>query len=178
MIEIWKPVKNYEHLYQVSNLGNIKSLRRNTIMSPATTPNGYLIVNLSNKGKRTFGVHRLVAQAFLPDYDDNLEINHKDEIKTNNHVDNLEVCTRLYNIRYGTGIKKHANKKKAGNHRKILQYNLDGELIKEWENARTASETLGISHANLIVACRGYYTKNNKQYPVKSAYGYVWKYVN
>lgn len=143
MTEIWKPVVGYESQYQVSNLGNVKSLNKGILMSPSTTPNGYSIINLSNNGRRKcFAIHRLVAQAFLSNYNDSLEVNHKDENKANNH-------------------------------RKVLQYDLDGGLIKEWENARIASETLGISHANIIVACRGYYTKNSRKYPVKSAYGYV-----
>lgn len=124
MTEIWRPVVGYEGQYQVSNLGNVKSLRR-----------------------KCFAIHRLVAQAFLSNYNDSLEVNHKDENKANNH-------------------------------RKVLQYDLDGSLIKEWKNARIASETLGISHANIIVACRGYYTKNSRKYPVKSAYGYVWRYAD
>lgn len=176
MIEIWKPIVGYEDLYQVSSLGNVRSLRRGTIMSPSIAPNGYLIITLSNGGKRSFGVHRLVAQAFLPNYSDTLEVNHKDEDKANNCVDNLEMCTRLYNIRYGTGIDRHSKSKRTNNHRRVLQYYPSGELVKEWENARVVSETLGISHANIIVACRGYYTKNGKQYPVKSSYGYIWKY--
>lgn len=165
MTEIWKPVVGYESQYQVSNLGNVKSLNKGILMSPSTTPNGYSIINLSNNGRRKcFAIHRLVAQAFLSNY--------------NNSVENLEMCTRLYNMRYGTGIIRHAESKRANNHRKVLQYDLDGGLIKEWENARIASETLGISHANIIVACRGYYTKNSRKYPVKSAYGYVWRYAN
>lgn len=179
MTEIWKPVVGYESQYQVSSLGNVKSLNKGMLMSPSTTPNGYSIINLSNNGRRKcFAVHRLVAQAFLSNYNDSLEVNHKDENKANNSVENLEMCTRLYNMRYGTGIIRHAESKRANNHRKVLQYDLDGGLIKEWENARIASETLGISHANIIVACRGYYTKNSRKYPVKSAYGYVWRYAN
>lgn len=140
------------------------------------TPNGYLIINLSKNGKKTFEIHRLVAQAFLPNYSDELEVNHIDESKTNNCVNNLEMCNRLYNVRYGTGIIRHAETRKFNNHRKVLQYNLNGELIREWENARIAANTLNINVANIMVACRGYYTKNGKQYPVKSAYSYIWKY--
>lgn len=165
MTEIWKPVVGYESQYQVSSLGNVKSLNKGILMSHSTTPNGYSIINLSNNGRRKcFAIHRLVAQAFLSNYNDSVE--------------NLEMCTRLYNMRYGTGIIRHAESKRANNHRKVLQYDLGGDLIKEWENARIASETLGISHANIIVACRGYYTKNNRKYPVKSAYGYVWRYAD
>lgn len=100
MTEIWKPVVGYESQYQVSNLGNVKSLNKGILMSPSTTPNGYSIINLSNNGRRKcFAIHRLVAQAFLSNYNDSLEVNHKDENKANNSVENLEMCTRLYNMR-------------------------------------------------------------------------------
>lgn len=123
MTEIWKPVVGYESQYQVSNLGNVKSLNKGILMSPSTTPNGYSIINLSNNGRRKcFAIHRLVAQAFLSNYNDSVE--------------NLEMYTRLYNMRYGTGIIRHAESKRANNHRKVLQYDLDGGLIKEWESGR------------------------------------------
>ena len=78
MTEIWKPVVGYESQYQVSSLGNVKSLNKGILMSPSTTPNGYSIINLSNNGrKKCFAIHRLVAQAFLSNYNDSLEVNHK-----------------------------------------------------------------------------------------------------
>ena len=71
MTEIWKPVVGYESQYQVSSLGNVKSLNKGILMSPSTTPNGYSIINLSNNGRRKcFAIHRLVAQAFLSNYND------------------------------------------------------------------------------------------------------------
>ena len=103
MIEEWKPVVGYEGLYEVSNTGQIRSLKRNIILRPKKEPTGYLRCNLSlNKNVKTFSIHRLVAQAFLPNPDNLPEVNHKDEDKTNNRVENLEWCNHKYNMNYGT----------------------------------------------------------------------------
>ena len=112
--EIWKDIPGYEGLYQVSNFGRVKSLRRpygnnggiqwtkERILSPGKDKDGYLQVNLHCNGKQhQRKVHRLVAQAFLPNMDNLPMVNHKDEDKTNNNVDNLEWCDQKYNINYG-----------------------------------------------------------------------------
>lgn len=110
--EIWRDIEGYEGLYQVSNLGRVKSLDRidrlgrrkpGVILSYILHNYGYLLVNLYKEGKRKlFLVHRLVAHTFIPNPEGLPEINHKDEDKTNNLVDNLEYCDRKYNINYGT----------------------------------------------------------------------------
>lgn len=107
MQEIWKPIKGYEGLYEVSSLGNVKSLRRNVFLKPGRKESGYLIVSLykHNSGKN-FYVHRLVAEAFIPNPDNLPIINHKDEVKTNNCVDNLEWCDYKYNNSFGTRIER------------------------------------------------------------------------
>lgn len=108
--EIWKPIKGYEGLYEVSNLGRVKSLRRNSILK-AVLHNGYLIVSLRNNGiTQQCRVHRLVAEAFILNPYNLPCVNHKDEIKTNNKVDNLEWCSVKYNTNYGTGIQRRAEK--------------------------------------------------------------------
>ena len=112
--EIWKPISNYEGLYEISNKGQIKSVGRyiksnhnNTrfqeekIRKLTVNNKGYITVRLCKNGKyKTFLVHRLVAETFIPNPLGYNEINHKDENKTNNKVDNLEWCSHDYNINY------------------------------------------------------------------------------
>ena len=103
--EVWKDVKDYEGLYQISDKGRVKSLwfGKEKILKPGRDTCGYLQVNLSKNGeKKTYQVHRLVAKSFLPNPDNLSEVNHKDENKENNIVENLEFCDRKYNINYGT----------------------------------------------------------------------------
>ena len=112
MIEKWRPVEGYEGLYEVSNTGRVRSvdryvktcygsyrLHKGKVLSPGIRPDGYLVVSLQY---RMFRVHRLVAEAFLPNPDNLPQVNHKDEDKSNNRVDNLEWCTAKYNNNYGT----------------------------------------------------------------------------
>lgn len=114
--EIWKDIGGYEGLYQISNMGRVKSLSRvrkgnkgvttivhEKILKLKNKKGGYLGVSLSKENTPTnFEVHRLVAKAFIPNPDNLPEVNHKDEVKTNNCVDNLEWCDRKYNCNYGT----------------------------------------------------------------------------
>ena len=97
-----KAVKDFPN-YLVSDKGEIYSLYTNKYLSPKTTEFGYLVVILTHNGiKKTKRVHRLVAEAFIPNPNNLPEINHKDENKLNNSVDNLEWCNRTYNNNYGT----------------------------------------------------------------------------
>ena len=114
--EIWRPVVGYEGLYEVSSYGRVRSLDRyvkgrygnyrlhkGKILSPAKDKTGYLKVVLSCNGKsKTIKVHRLIAQTFILNPDNLPEVNHKDEDKTNNRVENLEFCNRKYNCNYGS----------------------------------------------------------------------------
>lgn len=114
--EVWKDVAGYEGLYQVSNRGNVYSVERKNLrgrkcggrtLKTSRDKIGYLRVNLYKDGRRkNVTVHRLVANAFLPNPNNYPEINHRDEDKTNNCVENLEWCTRKYNVNYGTRIKR------------------------------------------------------------------------
>ena len=110
-MEEWKSIPGYEGIYEVSNLGRVRSVERcdrfnRKIVSKILKPNyvsGYLRVGMyKNKTFKYYLIHRLVAQAFLPNPDNLPQVNHKDEDKSNNRVDNLEWCDRSYNMNYGT----------------------------------------------------------------------------
>lgn len=101
-MEEWKNVIGYEGLYEVSNIGNVRNVRRNTLLKLSKDHYGYIQVGLSKNGiSIVFKVHRLVAQAFIPNPDNLPQVNHKDEDRTNNNVTNLERCTAKYNSNYG-----------------------------------------------------------------------------
>ena len=181
MEEIWKDIEGYEDLYQVSNMGRVRRLTRNrrgknNSLNPIQgrilkleTSSGYKRIRLykNNKGKH-FQIHRLVAMAFIPNPDNLPQVNHKDENRINNRVDNLEWCTQEYNINYGTGNKKRGLSNTNGKLSKpVLQYTLEGIFIKEWKSTMDVQRNLGFYHANISVCCRG------KQ---AYAYGFLWKY--
>ena len=112
MKEEWRNITNYEELYQVSNLGNVKNIRRNKLKKLTLNKDGYYIVKLSkNNKKKVYLVHRLVAKEFIENKNNYDIVNHKDENKTNNKVDNLEWCTIKYNNNYGTRWIKNYLKK-------------------------------------------------------------------
>lgn len=171
--EIWKDIKGYEGLYQVSNLDRVKRLNYNQtdkerIMKPIKHSSGYLQIILFKNGKmKHMYVHRLVALHFIP----NPEVNHKDENKLNNHVSNLEWCTHSYNNLYGTRIERISNKLINGKQSKpVLQYDLDGNLIKEWESTAECGRN-SYNKSSISKCCRGV-----EHY--KTAYDYIWRYKN
>lgn len=114
--EIWKPIEGYEGVYEVSNLGNVKSLnyartKKPNLLTQHADKDGYMKVTLYKKtGNKLVFVHRLVAKAFIPNPNNFPLINHKDEIKSNNSVENLEWCTLRYNYDYGTGVQRRTDK--------------------------------------------------------------------
>lgn len=182
--EYWRPVVGYEGLYEVSNLGRIKSfdtyrkgpngsirIYKGRILKPFINGRGYLQVTLSKNGThKKFQVHRLVALHFLPNPSNLPEVNHKDENKLNNSVDNLEWCDRLYNVRYGTGIERQ-KKKQLNDIKKsksVLQYDLEGNFIKEWKSTMECGRN-GFDHGHIADCCRG---------ERKTHKGFIWKYKN
>ena len=174
MEEEWKDIKNYEGLYQVSNWGRVKSLgngknyKYGRILKQSKNGRGYLFVSLCKSGKKkNYTIHRLVAETFIPNPDNLPQVNHKDENKNNNKVENLEWCTPSYNSNYGTRNKRASEKKTNGKMSKsVIQYTLDGKFVKEWVSLHECSRN-GFHHQNIILCCRGEY----KQYK-----GFKWKY--
>lgn len=168
MEEIWKDNEGYEGMYQVSNMGRVRSLRRNIILRQGIS-RGYYILILSKNGKRlTNKVHRLVANAFISNPNNYPIVNHKDENKTNNCVNNLEWCDSKYNINYGTGNKKRGLTNTNGKLSKpVCQYSKDGCFIKEWKSIMDVQRMTGYSGGNISKCCRNI---------IKTAYGYIWRF--
>ena len=175
MQEIWKDVVGYEGLYQVSNLGRIKTFERKRfkkiensflmkktgreiIMKTSKNCGGYETVCLHRNGEiKQFKVHRLVAMAFIPNPNNLPQINHKDENKANNSVENLEWCTERYNNSYGTR-KERASKS---------VYCV--ELNKTYKSMTEAGKEIGLPFGNISKVCRG---QN------KTCAGYHWRYAD
>ena len=169
--EIWKDIVGYEGLYQVSNLGRVKSLKygKEKILKPANIGRGYLKVNIWKNGEQNqYLVHRLVGQSFIPNPNNLPEINHRDEDKTNNRVENLEWCDRKYNNNFGTHNQRVAEKMTNGKLSKtVLQFTLEGNFVKEWKSTRDVQRNLGFDQGHISQCCTG---------KRKSAYKFVWKY--
>lgn len=183
-MEIWKDIEGYKGLYQVSNYGDVLSLYNNITLRQRRNYKNYLFVKLyKNSVSKQFAVHRLVAQAFIPNPNNLPQVNHKDENKQNNCVENLEWCDAKYNINYGTARERGAEKRKGkkhseewkknigkGNSIPILQINKDtDEIIKEWSSIAEVERELGYSKANICNCC-----KEKPQH--NTAYGFKWKY--
>lgn len=191
MQEIWKDIEDYEGLYQVSNLGRVKSLERyqqnhskfqkieEKMKSIHTKSNGYQFVQLykDNRMKNIY-VHKLVAQAFIPNIDNKPEVNHIDGNKLNNSVKNLEWVTSNENNKHkwSTGLQRFSEKQskitKENNQkyksRPIKQLDLQGNYIRTWGNAHEASRQLGIDRSCISQCC------NNGRN--KTAGGYKWSF--
>ena len=182
--ELWKDIKGFEGLYQVSTLGRVRSLdkyidakiknvdkvlKRGKILKPYYGKDGYLRVHLCKNGKRTrFLVHRLVAEAFISNPDNLPCVNHKDEDKTNNYPCNLEWCTYKYNTNYGTRNKRASIKliNREDLSKKVYQYDLKGNLINVWASTMDCDRN-GFCYSGVSSCCLG----NIKIYKK-----YVWSY--
>lgn len=172
MQEIWKDIEGYEGLYQVSNLGRVKSLCQNnmkngSIMKLCFDKYGYNVITLRNKGKKkTYKVHRLVALHFIDNPNNHPQLNHIDEDKTNNASSNLEWCDAKYNTNYGTGIKRRSYKQRFSNRNRKKVLNIDtGEVFI---STMEVQRQLGFNNTGISRCCRG---------KCKTSYGYRWKYV-
>ena len=162
MKEEWKPIEGYEGLYEVSNMGRVKSLNyrktgKEKIMKGGDDGHGYLSVNLWKDGKANKGkIHRLVAQAFLENPQNLPEVNHKNEDKTDNRVENLEWCTKQYNIEYSQA-------------KAVIGINKVSGLILEFPSQMEASRQTGTNQGHIWGCCNG---------RRKSAGGFLWFYAD
>lgn len=194
MNEIWKDIEGYEGYYQVSNLGNVRGVDRicksnkfikGIVLKQQTDKDGYKRIGLKKDGKmKRFAVHRLVAIAFIPNVNNYPCINHKNEDKTNNVVENLEWCTVGYNNHFGTRTKRQsmntdykriaskidykllAKIRVEKTSKKVYQYSLEGNLIREYKSPKECNE-YGFISQNVVRCC------NHKSYSHK---GYIWSY--
>lgn len=176
MIEIWRDIKDYEGLYQVSNWGRVKSLGNGNsknskvrILKTSKNKCGYLYVVLCKDGKvKTYKVHRLVAEAFIPNPLNLPQVNHKSENKQDNRVENLEWISASGNTNYGTRNRRVSEKMTNGKlSKEVLQYSLDGTFIKEFPSTREIERQLNFDNGFISKNCLG---------KCKSAYGFIWKY--
>lgn len=168
MEEIWKNISGYPN-YQISNMGRVKSLgnnktRKEKILKGVENGRGYLQVVLNKEGKgKKYRIHRLVAAAFIPNPDNLPQVNHRNENKTDNRVENLEYCDSKYNINYGSRNERMAKAKSIP----ILQFSKTDDLLRKWDSAIEVKNELGFDNGYISNCCKG---------KLKSAYGYKWHY--
>lgn len=178
-----KDVINYEN-YIIFDDGKVYSKNRNKFLKPIKNRYGYLGIFLYKHGKQVHKfIHRLVAQAFLPNPNNLPQVNHKDENPTNNCVENLEWCDAKYNINYGTGIERRS-KSRIGSKlsqetinkifeskkqfaKKVFQYTLDNNLVSVYDSIHQASKITNTPRASIKRCCDGV---------VKSSHGFKWFY--
>lgn len=165
MEEIWKRVtyKEYNH-YLVSNLGRVKNDITGKILKPYEQGTGYLSVTLYNRGKKkTFFIHRLVAQAFISNHDNLPEVNHIDEDRKNNRVSNLEWCTRKYNCNYGNhnkNISKSLLNTDKGVKTPITLVNKETGNKVSYNSLRECSRSTGVGRGCIKTVLQGGFTRN------------------
>ena len=187
-VEEWRPIAGYEGLYEVSSLGRVRSLDKyrkffdfngnehsrlvkGRVRKLQLATNGYYTVslNIAGRGESRKLVHRLVAEAFVPNPDNLPEVNHKDCCKTNNLPDNLEWCDRVYNVNYADAREKHALLRG----RRVEQLTISGEHVAFYDSAAQASRVSNgaFKYSNLNKAL------SDKRKRTGYAYGYQWRYV-
>lgn len=183
--EEWQDIQGYEGLYQVSNYGRVKSLGRiskrksrwggqytvvmkEKIKTPFKNNKGYYMIHLNNNGKESnLLIHRLVGKAFIPNPYNNPEIDHKNENKNDNKINNLTWCTRLYNNTKGVQSKDGRRNSSRFRMRPVRQYDLQGNLLNIYEGIRIAEEKTSIDNRNIVKCCKG---------KEKTAGGFIWRY--
>ena len=148
-----RDIVGYESLYAVTSCGKVWSYRRQKFLTPSYDTNGYLKINLYKNGEqKTHKIHRLVAEAYLPNPNNLSDVDHIDNDRTHNYLNNLQWITHKDNVR-------------KGRNKPILQFDLDGNFVKEWPCAADVGREL---QTNICKCLKGKY---------KQAYGYIWKYM-
>ena len=177
--EEWKDILGFEGLYQASNFGRIKSLERidalghrlkEKILKPSRNQYGYYLISLyKNSIQKVYLVHRLVWEAFNRQIPEGYEVNHINEIKSDNRLSNLNLMTHKENMNYGSrterSTKKQINRKDQS--KTVLQFTLDNILVKEYPSIQQVYRETGFSQGNISSCCNG---------KLKTAYGYKWRY--
>ena len=176
--EEWRPVIGFEGLYEVSNKGRVKSLPRmvkrgsgesmtyeRILVGGISHGYRYCLLHKQDGSRKSLRVNRLVADAFIPNPNNLPLVNHKDENRLNNNVDNLEWCTPLYNTRYGTALERASFNN--GRNKRVCQYDMDGNLVSTYYNINEAVRRIGGHHATISQCC------GHKKLSYK---GYIWLY--
>lgn len=172
--EIWMPIQGYSK-YLVSNRGRIKTIqirgkKVNQLMVQTLTKKGYLKVTLyENNNKKTLLVHQIVAQTFIPNPNNKPQVNHKNGIKTDNRVENLEWNTAKENVNHSIriGLRKALRGKDNPCSKTIIQMDLGNNIIHAWGSSKEVERELGIDQSLIIRCCQG------KQ---KTSHGSLWRY--
>lgn len=170
MKELWKDIKGYEGIYQVSNLGRVKRVTTDRVLKGCKNTKGYLKVDLYKNGSQSNKrIHRLVAQAFIPNPDNTSQVNHIDENKTNNAISNLEWVTSKENINHGTRNERAGKAISKSNSIPIIATNIKTGESTEFYGARECARQLGLQHPSITAALKGRLTQTG---------GYTFKYMN
>lgn len=173
-MEIWKDIKDFNN-YEINNYGVIRIKKNKKILKYYEDKDKYYTINLWGHGKsKHFRVSRLVAQTFIPNPNNLPVVNHKDENKQNNCVENLEWCTVAYNNAYGTKGQRSGKKQKnklryTKANKKVAQFDLKGDFIEKYKSIMTVAKKLNKDGTHIVDVCKG---------RRKTAYGYKWRYID
>lgn len=183
--EIWRPVVGYEGLYEVSNFSRVKALSRKRVVHrngkvfTQSFPEKVLVPLLGSNGRYHYSLHKdgkqkcvsratIVARAWVEGYKDGYEVNHIDENTQNDSIENLEWCSHLYNMRYGTRKKRAISKMIATKGKKVVAKDKNGEIIDEFPTIAEACRKYGCASSNISKCCSR---------KIKSLVGLKWEYV-